>query len=512
MTHPAVAAAGRATVGGLLREQARIRPSSVAVEDMRVAWTYAAFDRRVNRLANALAGHGAGRGDRVAVLSENRCEYVEVQFACARIGAVAAALNWRLAAEELDHCLELADARLAFASPRFADRLDLPARPPKTVVFGSAYEDLLGAASDSGPPDAAEPEDGLVILYTSGTTGRPKGALISHRAFIARVAVFALDLGLSRAGTFAAWAPMFHMASTDLSIGCLLIGGRVAQIDGFDLDRLCPLIESRRLDWLVLIPGVYERLFERLDRAPLRPRGIGFLGAMADLTPRRHIAGATRRLGAPFLNSFGSTETGIPPASAALIPAGEAPASLSKRQNSLCEARLVDADGKDAPDGAPGEMAVRGPTLFSGYWRDDAANARDFRDGWFRMGDVFRRNADGTFDYVDRAKYLIKTGGENVYPAEIERVLLADPRVAEAAVARRADERWGEAPVAFVARADARLGAAELMAACRERLAGYKRPQEIRFIDLADFPRSTSGKVLRHALEARLAREASRRA
>ena len=113
---------------------------------------------------------------------------------------------------------------------------------------------------------------------------------------------------------------------------------------------------------------------------------------------------------------------------------------------------------------------------------------------------------------MDRAKYLIKTGGENVYPAEIERVLLADPRVAEAAVARRADERWGEAPVAFVARADARLGAAELMAACRERLAGYKRPQEIRFIDLADFPRSTSGKVLRHALEARLAREASRQA
>ena len=191
---------------------------------------------------------------------------------------------------------------------------------------------------------------------------------------------------------------------------------------------------------------------------------------------------------------------------------GEAPERLSKRQSSLCEVRLVDPRGGDVPDGEPGEMAVRGPTLFSGYWRDEAANARDFRGGWFRMGDVFRRNADGTFDYVDRAKYLIKTGGENVYPAEIERVLLADPRVAEAAVARRADGRWGEVPVAFVARAEPTLDEAELMAACRERLAGYKRPQEIRFIDAEDFPRSTSGKVLRHALEARLAREAPRRA
>ena len=458
----------------------------------------------MNRLANALAARGVRRGDRVAMLSENRAEYVELEFACARLGAIVAALNWRLAAAELDHCIALAEPRIAVASPRFADRLAPLGRSLETLVLGDAWEALLQAASDAEPPDAAEPEDGLVILYTSGTTGRPKGALISHRAFIARVMAFVLDIGLSRAGTFAAWAPMFHMASTDLSIGCLLIGGRVAQIDGFDPDRLCELIETRRLDWLVLIPGVYERLFARLDRAPVRPRGVGCLGAMADLTPSRHIAEATRRLNAPFLNSFGATETGIPPASAGLIPIGAAPDRLSKRQSALCEIRLVDAEGRDVPDGESGEMAVRGPTLFSGYWRDAAANARDFRGGWFRMGDIFRRNPDGTFDYVDRAKYLIKTGGENVYPAEIERVLLADPRVAEAAVTRRADDHWGEVPVAFVARADAGLAADDLMAACREKLAGYKRPSEIRFIDAADFPRSTTGKVLRHALEERL--------
>ena len=159
------------------------------------------------------------------------------------------------------------------------------------------------------------------------------------------------------------------------------------------------------------------------------------------------------------------------------------------------------------PDGAPGEVAFRGPTLFSGYWQADATNAEDFRGGWFHLGDMFRRNADGTYDFVDRAKYMIKTGGENVYPAEIEQVLLADDRVADAVVVRRMDPRWGEVPVAFVARTDEALGAEDLMATCRERLAGYKRPKEIRFVALADLPRSTTGKIQRHEIEARLAAE-----
>ncbi len=506
MSRISIDAAGRATVGGLLRQQARIRADEIAVEDSRASWTYAAFNGRVNRLANALAGRGVRRGDRVAVLSENRCEYVELQFACAKIGAIVAALNWRLAEEELDYCMTLAAPRLAFASPRFADRLAIPGCPPGAVRFGTAYDELLLRGSEGEPPDAAEPEDGLVILYTSGTTGRPKGALISHRAFIARVTVFTADLGLSRRGAFAAWAPMFHMASTDLSIGNLLIGGRVIQMDGFDADHLCRVIAEHELGWLVLIPGIYERLFACLEGGAVRPRGIELVGAMADLTPRHQIAEASRRLGAPFLNSFGATETGIPPLSASSFPVGEAPERLSKRQNSFCEVRLVDADGNDVADSAPGELAIRGPTLFSGYWQADAVNAEEFRGGWFHMGDMFRRRADGSFDFVDRAKYLIKSGGENIYPAEIEQVLLANSQVADAAVVRCADARWGEVPVAFVAPANADLDAEVLMAACRRRLAGYKRPKQIHLVDAADLPRSTSGKIQRHVLEARLMR------
>jgi fatty-acyl-CoA synthase len=226
---------------------------------------------------------------------------------------------------------------------------------------------------------------------------------------------------------------------------------------------------------------------------------------MADLVPPAEIAAVTTLLGAPYANTFGATETGCPPCSASLIPVGAAPTRLSKQQSPFCEVRLVDADDNEVPDGTPGELCMRGPTLFSGYWRAPAVNAEDFRGGWFHMGDVFVRNPDGTLDFVDRVKYLIKSGGENVYPAEIERVMLQDPRVADAAVVRRADPKWGEVPVAFVARRDESLAEADLLARCRDQLAGYKQPKAVHFIPFDAFPRSASGKVQRHELEKRLA-------
>ena len=177
---------------------------------------------------------------------------------------------------------------------------------------------------------------------------------------------------------------------------------------------------------------------------------------------------------------------------------------MSKRKSGLCDFRLVDPDGEDVADGDPGEAAVRGPTVFSGYWNAEATNARDFKNGWFRMGDLFRRNPDGSYDFVDRAKYMIKSGGENIYPAEIERVLLSDPRVSDAVVVRKRDAKWGEVPVAFVARRDDALSETDIEAVCRKSLAGYKRPKEVHFMRFEDFPRSTTGKILRHEMEKKL--------
>ncbi|MDA1100513.1 MAG: AMP-binding protein, partial [Proteobacteria bacterium] len=267
--------------------------------------------------------------------------------------------------------------------------------------------------------------------------------------------------------------------------------------------------KTENIHYLPLIPGMIMDFIAALRAAEVQPKGIHMIGAMADLVPRQQLAEVTQLLNAPYLNTFGSTETGMPPATANYVAIGTAPTSLSKRQNDFCEVRLLGSDDKDVADGQPGELAIRGPSLFSGYWHNDAANAESFRGGWFHMGDVFRRNPDGTLDFVDRVKYMIKSGGENIYPAEIERYILADPRVAEAAVVRKSDARWGEVPVVFAARRrtspmDEELTAEDLIATCKGRLASYKLPKEVHFIDLDDFPRSTSGKIQRHELEARL--------
>ena len=249
------------------------------------------------------------------------------------------------------------------------------------------------------------------------------------------------------------------------------------------------------------MPGMIEGLIAALRAGPPLPRPVRLVGAMADLVPHQQIAELSALVGAPYLNSFGSTETGLPPASASLLAPGVRPTSLSKRESSWCLTRLLDAEGREVPAETPGEMAVCGPTLFSGYWAHGGAGPADLRDGWFHMGDVFVRHADGSLDFVDRLKYLIKSGGENIYPAEIERVLLAHPSVRDAAVVRKRDAHWGEVPVAFVACTPQDFDAAALQAFCRTHLASYKVPKEFRRVDSEALPRSSTGKVLRHELE-----------
>jgi fatty-acyl-CoA synthase len=495
--------AGASSLGALFRARARIDPGAIAlVEDDR-RWTFAALNDRVNRLAHVLAAEGVGRGDRIALLSQNCAAYIEIELAAAKLGAIVAALNWRLATPELAHCIRLAGPRVVMLAERHAEALaKLDIALPRTITLGVEYEARLASALAHEPPDVAAPEDGLIILYTSGTTGLPKGAVISHRAMIARALAFTRDLRLAPEDGFVAWAPLFHMVSTDHALATLLCGGTVVVIDGFQPERLIEVVEQESIGWLVLIPGMIEPLLGALRGRPFRPRGIRAIGAMADLVPPHQIAEITTALGAPYANTFGATETGLPPGTADLVPVGTTPADLAKRQSSFCEVRLVDSDDREVPDGEPGECAIRGPTVFSGYWRAPEVNAKDFRGGWFHMGDVFARRPDGRLAFVDRAKYMIKSGGENIYPAEIERVLLADPRVHDAIVVRRADARWGEVPVAVIARKDERLIEADLLARCRAELAGYKQPKEIHFVDFETLPRSTTGKIQRHEVEA----------
>jgi fatty-acyl-CoA synthase len=504
--------AGRSTVGSLFTDCARRYPDRPAVETAGAARTYRELNDRVNRAVAMLRDLEVGRGDRVAILSENRPEYLELELACAKLGAILACQNWRLAPPELRHCIRLVSPKLLAVSERHAGLLArAEVGAVATLRLDGDYDKQLAGAEPSEPEIVAEPEDGLLILYTSGTTGLPKGAVISHRAELARYLVFYAELGLQPGDTTVAWAPFFHMAATEPALGTLVVGGKVIVVDGFRPDEIALHVGREQLGHLLLMPGMIEPLIGEMKRRAVRPAGVRLCGAMADLVPAHQIAEVTTLLGAPYLNSFGSTETGIPPASGNVIAVGEVPARLSKRQNAFCEIRLVDGEDREVPVGAPGELAFRGPTLFSGYWNAPEANATEFRGGWFHMGDMFVRNADGSLDFVDRVKYMIKSGGENIYPAEIERVLLADPGVADAVVVRRPDPTWGEVPVAVVARKDEALTSARLLARCRAELAGYKQPKDFVFVTLAELPRSTTGKIQRHEVEAWLkSREADR--
>ena len=501
--------ASQLTVDSAVRERATIHPDRIAlVQDGRRV-SYRDLQSRVHRLCFALQRLGVQRQDRIAVLSENRLEYVETLLAAATLGAIVACQNWRQSEVELSHCLRLVAPRLVLASPRhLSPNLSRLATTdhgaPQVLSFGDDYERLLAAEGDAPFDSRSTPEDILLILYTSGTTGYPKGAAISHRAEIGRASIAIADGQLHPGRGTITWSPLHHIGGTDPTLGVLMNGDTVFVVDGFQPTLLLEIMSREVLGNVTLMPAAIGRVIEELHRTGLRPKSLKTCGAMADLVPRHQIAEVTTLLNAEFRNTFGSTETGGPPASRHVIAVGVLPERLSKVQSSWCRVRLVDEQDQDVPDGTPGEVLFRGPSLFSGYWNAPEVNAEDFRGGWFHMGDLMLRNPDGTLDFVDRRKYLIKSGGENIYPAEIERFLLGSRRIADAVIVRKADAHWGEVPVAFVVKADDTLTAEDVLALCRGQIANYKLPKEVHFIPEAEMPRSETSKVKRFELEARL--------
>lgn len=467
-----------------------------------MTWNYAEVLRRVELSAACLRGLGVERGDRIAVLSENSPLYTVVQLACAKLGAMVACMNWRLRESELESCLSVVAPKVLIRSSRYAD---MSARLAGAVPAVLALSDACPATGqlDTASVDA-QSGDGLLIIFTSGTTGVPKAAVISHRAHIARMEVLRNDLGLDAGDAFIAWSPMFHMGGSEHSLSSLMIGAPVVVQDGLDIPAMANVVTERKVGWLLLVPATVEPLLHFLEQTASRPFGIKVVGCMPDLMPMETVRAAMRVLRAPFLNSFGSTETGLPPLSGGLLERKSVEIDLDKRMNSGCELRLMSPDGHQVADGAIGEAWVRGENVFSGYFRDGGIDRSVFRDGWFPMGDLLQHDGNGAYRFMGRSKYLIKSGGENIYPAEIESVLLLDARVEDAVVVRRMDTRWGEVPVVFVVRRDPGLTREEVEMLCRSAIAGYKVPKDVFFVGEEDLPRNASGKIVREELEKRL--------
>jgi acyl-CoA synthetase (AMP-forming)/AMP-acid ligase II len=508
------------TAGDLLRKGARMFADRTAVSEPDHEVTYAELNDRVNAVGNALLEEGFEPQEAtVAILSENRGEYVETFFAGAKCGFLVPALNWRLEREELIHCVDIIEPDVLVVSERYREKAewieaDAESDPMLVGLDGgdvdAEYEDLVAAGSPSEPcPDLdVDPDQGLMVLYTSGTTGLPKGVVISHRAWLARGFNYIVDFDVQNGDCQIAWPPLFHIVSADWLPAIFTLGGTFYPVDSFDTERIVDLLQQDGggVGWLVLLPGVVGTLLEYIDEHDVDVdsfREIRNIGALVDLVDPKKVQRVTETFDMPFKNSYGATENGNVLSAGNDIPVGVRPddEDLGKVESSFVDMKLIDEDWNEVEK--RGELATRGPVLCSGYIDNAEANREDFQDGWFRTGDIFVRNDDGTYSFVNRRKYLIKSGGENVYPAELERILLEHESVDEAIVVRVPDDKWGEVPRAVVATYEPEaVDSQELLEMLTDDLANYKLPQYIDIVHPDDLPRSTTGKIVREDIEA----------
>jgi len=463
--------------------------------------THAELDARVSAIAAGLRERGIGPGDIVAVLSENRPEYVETVLAINRIGAVFLLLNYRLAPPEWEYITTHAGARLVVAQPDLWERLATVMPDLDRVLFGGELEALAARHAGTSVPDhPVTLEDTQRLMYTSGTTSRPKGVRLSYRNVIFKTLAIAVEFQLSPQDRVLVPGPLYHVGGMDLpGIGVLSHGGSMVVLPRFDAGLVLDAIEAEKPTCVWLAPAMVNGLLQREDVLERDLGSVRFMingGEKMPLPLMRKLLEAFPKC--RVTDAYGLTET----------VGGDTymdPANVITKLGSVgrsvlhLDCRIVGFGGEDAPPGEVGEIALRGPKVFDGYWRDEEATARAIRDGWFHTGDVGYLDEDGYLYIVDRKGDMIISGGENIASSEVERVLYEHEAVLEAAVVAQPDDRWGEVPKAFVVLAEGRsLDADELIAHCYERLARFKVPKAVEFIDA--LPRNPSGKVLKREL------------
>lgn len=476
----------------------------MAIEAAGVETTFAALDERAAAAAGALTSLGVGPGDRVGTLMSNRVEYVEVFLACARLGAILVPFSTHLAAPELEFIATDAGVRaLVYDGDRsetvkaFAPATEIQ----RALVVGEgedlSYEAALGAAEPRALERVAG-DDVLAIFYTSGTTGSPKGAMLTHDNFFWTNLNMVLALDIERDERSLVVLPLFHVGGWNVNtLGVWWKGGRVVLEESFDPERVLRLVDERRVTSMMGVPTIYQRIadhpaFEATDFSAVRWCVCGGAPLPVALIERYHDKGV------PFTQGYGLTEAApnclfLPPEDS-IAKAGSA-----GRPYFFCDVEVVDDNDVPVGPGGTGEVVVAGPSVMKGYWGRPKETAAALRGGWLRTGDVGHVDEDGHVTIVDRVKDMYISGGENVYPAEVEKALAAHPDVAEAAVIGVPDDRWGEAGRALVVRrAGAAITTDDLRSFLSERLAKFKVPRDFVFADT--LPRNATGKLLKQEL------------
>ena len=493
--------------GQTLTERAKISGRMEAIVDVAsgTRYDFREFDARANRLAHALLTLGIGAGDRVACLMSNQPRYAEAYFGCAKAGHVFVALNWRLTVPELSYqLLDSGAAAVLCGADQRALVGPLAAQFPHVRWLAAdhgEFANAIEAASSVEPPIGASGEDALFMMYTSGTTGRPKGALISHRANLAYLAsmLATSDLGIGERQVIV--APMFHIAGLGLLMVAVYRGMTSAIVKAFDPGLMWDVIDRERITGFFGVPAMLAAMHQHPGRASARREALRWALCGAAPVPVSLIE-AWHAMGVQVRQVYGATEThgGI-----CLLTAehAERKAGSTGLPYYGIDVRVVDLAGNPVPPGLPGEVITRGPHLFSGYWNRDEATRDALRDGWFHTGDIAEVDEEGFIYIKDRSKDMIISGGENVYPAEVENVLSAHPAVSEVGVIGQPSARWGESACAVVVRSPGWTGddaalLEELRALACTRLAKFKQPKRYVFVDA--LPRNPSGKILKRVL------------
>jgi fatty-acyl-CoA synthase len=499
----------------LIARHAAFTPDKTAIIFEGEALSYRAFNERIELTASALrAEFGIGRGDRVAILSLNRPDYLVLLYACARLGAMLVPLNWRLAVAEQMFILSDASAKVLVLEQAFAEILpallkDLPDARVVGLDFtpsqGCSFDALLACATG----DSRNPQIDLscphLIVYTSGTTGRPKGAVLRQEALLWNGVMSRHMHELTSDDHVLTVLPFFHVGGLNIQTTPALHHGATVTIHSrFTPDAALASFARDRPTLTVLVPAIIQALTDHPDWTTTDLSSLKAISTGSQIVPPHLIERFVAR-GVPVLQVYGSTET-CPVAVYTRLGGDLSRTGSTGLPGLCCEAAVVDDTGVELPPDTPGEIVVRGPNVFNEYWGNAAATREALHDGWYRTGDIGRRDADGYFYVHDRKKNMIISGGENIYPAEVERVLLEHPDVAECGVIGRPDAKWDEVPVAYVIlRAGCRANAEALKAHVSAQLARFKVPREFVFVD--DLPRTALGKVQHFKLKQMAAKE-----
>jgi fatty-acyl-CoA synthase len=491
------------TIGRWLADRAHLTPDRVAIRFLGGELTYGELDRRATRLAAGLAARGLRRGDRLATLTQTSPDHVATLFACARLGVALQPISWRLAPAEVAYQLDDAEPALLLAS---AEHEALALEAARTVEVARIGDPTLEV--DGDVDDVARDDDPLLLVYTSGTTGKPKGALLTHANCFWTNLSFDRTTSLRDDDVVLQVLPQFHVGGWNVQpLLAWWKGATVVLEPSFEAGRALRLIAEQRVTTMMGVPATYLFLaeqegFAEADLSSLRLAVVG--GAPMP----ESLLETWQARGIEIVQGYGLTEAAP---NVLCLPPEEASRKLgfAGKPYPHVEVALREADtGAFLAGPATGELVVRGPNVFAGYWRNDEATAAALEDGWLATGDVAERDEEGFYRIAGRIKDMVISGGENVYPAEIEDVLHAHPEVVEAAVVGVPDERWGEACAAFVVLRDgATTGPDALREHCRASLAGFKVPKT--FTVVHELPRSSMGKVLKDDLRASV-REATR--